>query len=283
MFHFLVKYKGWEQTKDSMTLDRVFEHTHETIIEQFKPRGILNTERIITLPALFVSETGGTGVQIARLGNIIRAYVVTKNVNIEYRFDEKITPIPNSTLQKLSIELDIGSYELSRTHWAIKNVDLFKVLLQIQATTPPSPYVFKLENNEVIDNTLLSVMMPFDSRFNDVYATIQATAKALNLKCLRADDIWENHTIIQDIVSLINRSRIIICDCTQRNANVFYEVGIAHTLGRDTILITQSESDIPFDLRHLRYVTYLNNSEGREQLAERLRKRIETLLEQPLR
>lgn len=103
------------------------------------------------------------------------------------------------------------------------------------------------------------------------------------MRCLRADDIWENEAIIQDIVTLINRSRIIVCDCSGRNANVFYEIGIAHTLGRNVILIAQSETAIPFDLRHIRYITYLNNGEGRGQLADRLRQRIQTLLEQSRR
>ena len=60
-----------------------------------------------------------------------------------------------------------------------------------------------------------------------------------------------------------DRSSVVICDCSDRNPNVFYEIGIAHTLGREVILITQSEADIPFDLLHLRYVRYLNNPEGR--------------------
>jgi hypothetical protein len=55
---------------------------------------------------------------------------------------------------------------------------------------------------------------------------------------------------------------------------VFYEAGIAHTLGRDAILITQSEHDIPFDLRHLRYVKYLNNAEGRAALTQALQSRM---------
>lgn len=49
MFHFLVKYDGSAQTRDSLPRDRVFEYTHETIIEQFKPGGILNTDRITSL------------------------------------------------------------------------------------------------------------------------------------------------------------------------------------------------------------------------------------------
>ena len=82
---------------------------------------------------------------------------------------------------------------------------------------------------------------------------------------------------MQDVVSLIDRSRVVIGDCSGRNPNVFYELGIAHTLGRDVILITQNEADIPFDLRHLRYVPYPNNGEGLASLAERLRPRLADL------
>jgi hypothetical protein len=121
-------------------------------------------------------------------------------------------------------------------------------------------------------------MMPFDAAFNDVYNSIREAAGNVGLRCRRADDIWENAAIIQDVVSLIDRSRIVICDCTGRNPNVFYEAGIAHTLGREVILITQSEHDIPFDLRHLRYVRYLNNAEGRTALVEALQSRMHTLL-----
>ena len=59
---------------------------------------------------------------------------------------------------------------------------------------------------------------------------------------------------------------------------MFYEAGIAHTLGREVILITQSEHDIPFDLRHLRYVKYLNNAEGRVALVTALQGRLQTIL-----
>ena len=96
----------------------------------------------------------------------------------------------------------------------------------------------------------------------------------LGLDCHRADDIWENPTIIQDIVSLIDRSKVVISDCTGRNPNVFYEIGIAHTLGREVILLTQNEHDVPFDIAHLRFVKYLNNSQGLQSLAETVSARL---------
>ena len=120
--------------------------------------------------------------------------------------------------------------------------------------------------------------MPFDAAFNDVYTAIQNAAEQAGIRCRRADDIWENPAIIQYVVSLIDRSKVVICDCSGRNPNVFYEAGIAHTLGREVILITQSEHDIPFDLRHLRYVRYLNNAEGRTALTQALAARIGTIL-----
>ncbi|MBT9132343.1 MAG: hypothetical protein DDT32_00931 [Syntrophomonadaceae bacterium] len=77
---------------------------------------------------------------------------------------------------------------------------------------------------------------------------------------------------------IIARARVVICDCSGRNPNVFYEVGIAHALGREVILITQSENDIPFDLRHIRYISYLNNNEGLLLLEEAVQSRIRTLV-----
>ena len=62
------------------------------------------------------------------------------------------------------------------------------------------------------------------------------------------------------------------------NTNVFYEAGIAHTLGKnEVILITQSHDDVPFDLRRLRYLHYLNNNEGRAKLAEDILERVQAI------
>lgn len=77
---------------------------------------------------------------------------------------------------------------------------------------------------------------------------------------------------------MIDRSRIVVCDCTGRNPNVFYEAGIAHTLGREVILITQNGHDIPFDLRHLRYIPYLDNVEGRAALTVALQVRMQAII-----
>lgn len=128
-----------------------------------------------------------------------------------------------------------------------------------------SPGVFEVPEGGV-EIDLVSVMTPFASEFDVVFEAIQLACADLGLRALRAKDIWEHSAVIQDVFSLIFRSQIVVCDFTGKNPNVFYEAGIAHTLGKHVVPITQSQSDIPFDLQHHRYLAYLNNTEGRQAL-----------------
>ncbi len=139
-----------------------------------------------------------------------------------------------------------------------------------------SPTIFDVPT-ELVNPSLVSVMMPFQSELSEVYKTIQAAAHELGLSCRRADDIWDHSIVIQDVFSLIFQSQVVICDFTGKNPNVFYEAGIAHTLGKHVIPITQSAQDIPFDLQHHRYAKYLNNTEGLQKLKEDLVSRLSTL------
>lgn len=125
---------------------------------------------------------------------------------------------------------------------------------------------------------LVSLMMPFSGDFNLVYTKLREAIQALGYICQRADDFWLHPHIMQDIIELICTSSVVIFDLSQKNPNVFYEAGIAHTLGKEVILITQSMDDVPFDLRALRCVTYLNNGEGCDRLAADISARLGTLM-----
>ena len=140
-----------------------------------------------------------------------------------------------------------------------------------------SPNVFQLPDG-FVELDLVAVMMPFSANLNPVIDKIRSVCKNHELTCLRADDIWENQTIIQDVFDLIYCSHIIIADFTGKNPNVFYEVGIAHTLGKLVIPLTQSISDVPFDLNHHRVLHYHPNSEGIEKMGSELETRIKSVL-----
>ena len=84
---------------------------------------------------------------------------------------------------------------------------------------------------------------------------------------------------MDDVYSTIVQSRLVICDLTDRNANVLYETGLAHALNNDVIMITQNMDDIPFDLRQFRVLRYLPNQEGLLKLTEDLQQMIRATLD----
>jgi hypothetical protein len=136
-----------------------------------------------------------------------------------------------------------------------------------------APNVFEIPNSP-IENDLVGVMMPFDTSLKTTYDSIKKSCIDSKYRVLRAGDIWENSTIIQDIFSLIFRSKIIIADFTGKNPNVMYETGIAHTLGKLVIPISRSIDDVPFDMGHHRVLTYLPNKQGLEDLTKELTKKL---------
>lgn len=125
----------------------------------------------------------------------------------------------------------------------------------------------------------LFVLMPFRPDMGPVYEDhIKKVAASLNLKVRRADDFFTVHFVMQDIWTAICRSRIIIADCTDKNPNVFYEIGIAHTVGKPVVLITQNSEDIPFDLRSIRYISYEYTPPGMSKFEDDLANTIHTAL-----
>lgn len=277
MFNLLMYNVDWVSGKAMVPMGRMFEYTDDNVANQFRQDGSPLLDRMTALPCLFCGE--GTTNEIAYVGQINRARVVGGDLSLEISFDAEVPSLQNSMIYTNRMELDMPhDFEFSRNHWAVKDVDLYRFLLRNVRPRRQRPNVFQIPEHENIESTLASAMMPFDAGFSAVSDSIRQAADNVGLRCRRAGDIWENAAIIQDVVALIDRSRVVICDCTGRNPNVFYEAGIAHTLGREVILITQSENDIPFDLRHLRYVRYLDNAEGRAALTRALQDRMQTIL-----
>lgn len=108
-----------------------------------------------------------------------------------------------------------------------------------------------------IDPLLVFVAMPFASEFNALYEAVEnLLVEHCHLRCLRADAISRSGSITAEIWQHVNEAMCVIADLSGRNANVFYEVGLAHALGKPVILLSRDISDVPFDLRHLKIVQY---------------------------
>ncbi|ELF3535151.1 hypothetical protein RNE34_003443 [Vibrio cholerae] len=277
MFHLLVSYSGWADSKGSLSYGRFYVSESDPVSNEFFVNGQIDVSKIKKYPALLVTETNGDGPQFARVAHITEVVISRPEISIEYIIDNSISPISNQELENYSAELKLGRFGLSHTCWQVCATDLYKLLLKNQQKRILSPRVFSLEAACVQDDNLVSVMMPISAEFSAVYESIQGAVNAIGFTCSRADDIWEHHTIIQDIVNLIAKAKVVICDCSGKNPNVFYETGIAHALGKEVILLTQSEHDIPFDLRHIRYISYYPNRQGLADLSERLKAKLRSI------
>lgn len=136
-----------------------------------------------------------------------------------------------------------------------------------------APHVFEVPEGYV-ELDLAAVMMPFAKEFDSVHTAIKQACESHRLRCVRADDIWVESVIMQDIFSLIFRAQVVIVDFTGKNPNVMYETGIAHTLGKHVVPITQSLADVPSNMGHHRVAPYLANKEGFAALRTMLKEKL---------
>lgn len=126
--------------------------------------------------------------------------------------------------------------------------------------------------------------MPFGEQddLQDAYRDhVVPAVEECGFRVYRADDIFGHKEVIRDIWLAIGRARLIIADVTGRNPNVFYELGMAHAIGKDVIILTRRREDIPFDVTHLRYIKYEYTPRGVLKLGQALTGTIRALLDEP--
>jgi hypothetical protein len=121
------------------------------------------------------------------------------------------------------------------------------------------------------------VAIPFAQSMKPVYTTIEASLLGLDILPLRGDDLFHvdrGGHVMEEIWSAMCASDVVIADCTGKSANVMYELGMAHTLGKPVLLLTQSKEDVPFDVGHLRFTCYAATRDGLEALRLEIRKQL---------
>ncbi len=111
------------------------------------------------------------------------------------------------------------------------------------------------------------VIMPFgekkdldgqDIDFDDIYRFFfKKAVEDLGVECIRCDEIEEAGSIHEKMFEHIYNADIVVVDITTSNANVFYELGIRHTLAKGvTLLIRRKGTTIPFNIQGLNVVEY---------------------------
>ncbi len=126
-------------------------------------------------------------------------------------------------------------------------------------------------------------MMPFTTEFEPSYReAIKPGVTACELHCVRADELRKPGVIAQQIYHGIDDAVLCIADVTGANPNVLAEYGYARAKAKPVILISQRgdvlEPELPFNIRHLRVITYKPTARGYETLREDLKKSLDSVL-----
>lgn len=118
------------------------------------------------------------------------------------------------------------------------------------------------------------IVMQFSEEYNNLYKeVIKPIVESYGLICERADEVHTTNPILQDIVTSIKESYLIIAEITPSNPNVFYEVGYAHAINKTTILLCdRNREKLPFDLSGFRTLFYENTIPGKTAVEQGLKK-----------
>ena len=120
---------------------------------------------------------------------------------------------------------------------------------------------------------------PFDTYFSHI---IKPALEDCSLYAIRGDSLYRPTTIVDDIWQGIREAKLLIAELTDRNPNVFYELGLAHAISKPVILISKSIDDVPFDLRSIRVLVYdKDHPDWGNKLRLSLTKAIKEVLQNP--
>ena len=122
-------------------------------------------------------------------------------------------------------------------------------------------------------------IMQFTDEFDVLYRdVIYPVCASYGYDVVRGDDFYTSGQIMEDITQSIQEAALIIADVTPDNANVFYEVGYAHAIGKHTILLSDKKRErLPFDISGFRTLFYDNTIGGKAIVETRLKQHLDAL------
>jgi hypothetical protein len=174
MYNFLVTGNSgaWSLPAYEYPRDRFCEYTSPVLRQRFKELTAEVIEELMSFPALFAYEGNTDDV---RIGYLRRIKERPRSILIQYDFEPNIPAIPFSKLAGLKTRLDIEEWEMSRTHWALKDEDMFEILhsagLIDETFSSSTGYVGRVEEMRF----KVALSFPGEKR-----AYVSAVAKELN-------------------------------------------------------------------------------------------------------
>ncbi|MDY5610743.1 MAG: hypothetical protein SPF32_04945 [Lactobacillus johnsonii] len=134
------------------------------------------------------------------------------------------------------------------------------------------------------DPNLCFCVLPFNKNRLEIFDEVIKPTLEDNFKItvVRSGNIFKpNLNIMESIWTYINQASFVIADLSDRNPNVFYELGICHTLGKPVITLCDEKSykddyneKLPFDINSINTIFYKNSGAGPTKLVNEIIKNV---------
>lgn len=289
MFNLLISYgeESWLGKSCHISVDRFCEYSNPDIVERYKGQSIKNLSELKEFPCLFVVE--GEIVE-SRVGYITEIVQKEHQIEIFFSFSEGYEPIPCNFLKDHLSELDMHPFELTRTHWAIKDINLLEFLKLKNLTKELIGYA-KVENDQLLDSNASGMPEIFVVHGQDTVMQLEVKdyliQKGFSPIILHEQ---ENHglTIIEKLEKYTNVDFAVIlyspCDIGgirrdlpelkyRARQNVVFEHGfLTSKLGRANVsaLVKNKKLELPNDLSGLVYINFDEDDHWKKELAREL-------------
>ncbi len=113
---------------------------------------------------------------------------------------------------------------------------------------------------------LCFVIMPFRKEMDSVYEVIRRVGIGAGLDTKRVDEEFFIGRIPEQIHRFVQDASALVAEISERNANVYYELGLAHGLGKPVVLLCRDDTDLPFDVSAWNHVQYTDEKDLRRKL-----------------
>lgn len=115
---------AWDRLGYEYDRGRFLEYTPDELVESFKDLKSRQLDALRALPCLFAYE----GERPMRVGRLKSIKLRGRSLAIDFELDDAIPAIAFASIDPLRTLLDIRDWEMHRTHWAVKDEDLFAIL-----------------------------------------------------------------------------------------------------------------------------------------------------------
>ena len=153
-----------------------------------------------------------------------------------------------------------------------------------QRAKPPAQNTRSVSGHSPSSDDTCFVMQPFAPPYGGYYDSVFKPAiEKADLKPIRADaEIFGAGKVMDQVWRGIGSAKILLAELTTRNANVYYELGLAHALGKPVVLVAADGEDVPFDVQHIRVVYYdVNDPFWGQKLIDKVAENIRSALANP--